>query len=62
MLKMVKIGRTGHDIGERLSQPYSSGVPLPFECAYAARVMKLSPPSAGLESDNDALQDRLSAD
>ena len=38
MPKMVKIGRTGRDIDERLSQLYSTGVPLPFECAYAARV------------------------
>ena len=38
MPKMVKIGRTGREIDERLSQLYSTGVPLPFECAYAARV------------------------
>ena len=38
MPKMVKIGRTGNDIDTRLSQLYSTGVPLPFECAYAARV------------------------
>jgi len=38
MPKMVKIGRTGNDIDVRLSQLYSTGVPLPFECAYAARV------------------------
>ena len=38
MPKMVKIGRTGNDIDARLSQLYSTGVPLPFECAYAARV------------------------
>ena len=38
MPKMVKIGRKGNDIDTRLSQLYSTGVPLPFECAYAARV------------------------
>ena len=38
MPKMVKIGRTGNDIDARLSQLYSTGVPLPFECAYAAKV------------------------
>ena len=38
MPKMVKIGRTGNDIDQRLSQLYSTGVPLPFECAYAAKV------------------------
>ena len=38
MPKMVKIGRTGNDVDTRLSQLYSTGVPLPFECAYAARV------------------------
>ena len=38
MPKMVKIGRTGNDIDQRLSQLYSTGVPLPFESAYAAKV------------------------
>lgn len=38
MPKMVKIGRTGREIDERLNQLYSTGVPLPFECAYAAKV------------------------
>ena len=38
MPKMVKIGRTGREIDERLNQLYSTGVPLPFECAYAATV------------------------
>ena len=35
---MVKIGKTGGDLSERLRQLYSTGVPLPFECAYAAKV------------------------
>ena len=35
---MVKIGRTGREIGARLSDLYTTGVPLPFECEYAARV------------------------
>ena len=35
---MVKIGQTDHDISKRLSDLYSTGVPLPFECAYAALV------------------------
>lgn len=41
MPKMVKIGRTGNDIDQRLSQLYSTGVPLPFECAYAAKVANM---------------------
>lgn len=35
---MVKIGRTTRAMEARLSELYSTGVPLPFECAYAARV------------------------
>ena len=35
---MVKIGRTSREMEARLSELYSTGVPLPFECAYAARV------------------------
>ena len=35
---MVKIGRTGRQVEARLSDLYSTGVPLPFECEYAARV------------------------
>ena len=35
---VVKIGRTGREIGARLSDLYTTGVPLPFECEYAARV------------------------
>ena len=37
MPRMVKIGRTGREIGARLSDLYTTGVPLPFECEYAAR-------------------------
>tara|TARA_Y100001968_G_scaffold85941_1_gene77010 strand:- start:690 stop:1307 length:618 start_codon:yes stop_codon:yes gene_type:complete len=35
---MVKIGKTGRQVETRLSDLYSTGVPLPFECEYAARV------------------------
>ena len=35
---MVKIGKTGQDVDNRLGQLYTTGVPLPFECAYAAKV------------------------
>lgn len=35
---MVKIGMTGQDVTARLKQLYSTGVPLPFECAYAVKV------------------------
>ena len=35
---MVKIGRTTRAMEARLSELYSTGVPLPFECSYAARV------------------------
>ena len=35
---MVKIGRTSREIDYRLNELYSTGVPLPFECEYAARV------------------------
>ena len=36
---LVKIGVTKHeDVKMRMSQLYSTGVPLPFECAYAALV------------------------
>ena len=38
MPRMVKIGRTGKGIDDRLSGLYTTGVPLPFECEYAARV------------------------
>ena len=38
MPRIVKIGRTGKKIGARLSDLYTTGVPLPFECEYAARV------------------------
>ena len=35
---MVKIGKTTRDVEIRLTDLYSTGVPLPFECEYAARV------------------------
>jgi hypothetical protein len=36
---LVKIGKTARgSIDARLSELYSSGVPVPFECAYAAKV------------------------
>ena len=35
---IVKIGKTTREVGARLEELYSTGVPLPFECAYAARV------------------------
>lgn len=36
---MVKIGMTSHeDVKLRMSQIYTTGVPLPFECVYAAKV------------------------
>lgn len=36
---MVKIGKTSRGMDARLNELYSTGVPLPFECAYAARVV-----------------------
>ena len=38
MPKMVKIGKTGRQVETRLNDLYTTGVPLPFECAYAAKV------------------------
>ena len=35
---MVKIGKTGREVEARLNDLYTTGLPLPFECAYAARV------------------------
>ena len=35
---MVKIGKTGREVEARLNDLYTTGVPLPFECVYAARV------------------------
>jgi len=35
---MVKIGKTSRGMDARLNELYSTGVPLPFECAYAALV------------------------
>ena len=37
MPKLVKIGKTGRGVETRLNDLYTTGVPLPFECAYAAR-------------------------
>lgn len=37
---LVKIGKTSrHSIDARLNELYSTGVPVPFECAYAGRVV-----------------------
>ena len=38
MPDLVKIGKTTRDISLRLSDLYTTGVPLPFECEYAAKV------------------------
>lgn len=38
MPKIVKIGKTGRGLETRLNDLYTTGLPLPFECAYAARV------------------------
>lgn len=39
MPSMVKIGKTTQsDVEKRMSQLYSTGVPLPFECVYAVEV------------------------
>lgn len=38
MPKMVKIGKTGRGLETRLNDLYTTGVPLPFECAYAVMV------------------------
>ncbi len=39
MLGLVKIGiTTNEDVKVRMMQLYSTGVPVPFECAYAAKV------------------------
>ena len=38
MPNMVKIGKTTRDVELRLADLYSTGVPLPFECEYAAKV------------------------
>ncbi len=48
---IVKIGRTSRDtIEERLGELYSTGVPVPFDCVYAAKV-------ADAERVEKALQD-----
>ena len=41
MPNMVKIGKTTRDVELRLADLYSTGVPLPFECEYAAKVKDL---------------------
>ena len=38
MPNMVKIGKTTRKVELRLADLYSTGVPLPFECEYAAKV------------------------
>ena len=38
MPNMVKIGKTTRDVELRLADLYSTGVPLPFECEYEAKV------------------------
>ena len=38
MPNMVKIGKTTRNVALSLSDLYSTGVPLPFECEYAAKV------------------------
>lgn len=39
MPNLIKIGYTANeDVKTRMAQIYTSGVPLPFECVYAARV------------------------
>ena len=40
---LVKIGSTTHDsVTIRMSQLYTTGVPFPFECVYAARVTNVT--------------------
>ena len=41
MPNMLKIGKTTRDVELRLSDLYSTGVPLPFECEYAAKVIDI---------------------
>ena len=38
---MVKIGKTAREVESRLNDLYTTGVPLPFECAYAAKVAEM---------------------
>ena len=38
MQGLVKIGKTTRDVSLRLADLYTTGVPLPFECVYAAKV------------------------
>ena len=40
---LVKIGKTTREtVGARLNELYSTGVPVPFECAFAGRVNDVS--------------------
>ena len=48
MPKLVKIGKTGRGVETRLNDLYTTGVPLPFEYAYAARVEDMD--KVGLEN------------
>ena len=43
MPKLVKIGKTGRGVETRLNDLYTTGVPLPFECACAARGEDMTP-------------------
>lgn len=48
---LVKIGMTtGDDVKVRMNQLYTTGVPLPFECVYAARVNDLEAVEAALHT------------
>ena len=38
MKGLVKIGKTTRDVSLRLADLYTTGVPLPFDCVYAAKV------------------------
>ena len=42
MKRMVKIGKTGRDLGTRLSDLHITEVPQPFECEHAAKVKDLN--------------------
>ena len=41
MPDLVKIGKTTRDVQLRLADLYTTGVPYPFECEYAAKVTDL---------------------
>ena len=56
---MVKIGKTGREVEARLNDLYTTGVPLPFECAYAARVAdmdKVKKPSTTRSAPTESTQ------